>query len=285
MMMPAVPIGASGSGFAAAKISELESQLEVLRLQYTDKHPRIGQILDTIELLKQQQEQERLIEAPVDAGGASMPMQTNPLDLNPVYQNMRIQLTNTEVEIASLRAELAQQQNGVAELQRLVDTVPRVEAELKRLNRDYNVVKARYEQLLQRLETANIGGDAEQSMNEVQFRIIDPPFSGSQPAGPQRQIFLSMVFVAALGVAGGLTFLFNQLHPVFFSGRAVTAATGIPILGTVSLLVSPVENRVKLAGKLSLAVAFTALVVTFALVWQFAEQWSPALRGLKGMMS
>ena len=39
------PTGAgNNSGYSSAKIRELELQLEELRLQYTDKHPRIGQI-------------------------------------------------------------------------------------------------------------------------------------------------------------------------------------------------------------------------------------------------
>ena len=90
---------------------------------------------------------------------------------------MRIQLTNSEVEIASLRAELRQQQRDVDELKTHVDTIPKVEAELNRLNRDYDVVQTKFEQLLQRLEVANIGENIDKSINNVQFRIIDPPFA------------------------------------------------------------------------------------------------------------
>ena len=48
-----------GSGFTSGKIRELENQLEELRLRYTDKHPQITQILETIELLKEQEAEER----------------------------------------------------------------------------------------------------------------------------------------------------------------------------------------------------------------------------------
>ena len=138
-IMPSESGSSSGGGFTDAKIRELEGQLEELRLQYTDKHPRIGQILDTIELLERQREEESA------AAGTSptSPLAANPLDINPVYQNMRIQLSNTEVEIASLRAEESQQQQAVDKLRTLVDTVPQVEAELGRLNRDYGVVNAK----------------------------------------------------------------------------------------------------------------------------------------------
>lgn len=271
----------SGGGFTSAKIRELESQLEELRLQYTDKHPRIGQILDTIELLKKQQEEERAVADTSPSG----PVAANPLDINPVYQNMRIQLTNTEVEIASLRAEFNQQQREEARLRTLVDTVPQVEAELGRLNRDYGVVKAKYEQLLGQLETANLGEDVGNSIDEVQFRIIDPPFAGMSPAGPKRQLLLTAVLLGALGLGGALTFLLNQLNPVFFTGRSLTAVTGLPVLGSVSLLMSPHETRDKRRGRLQFAAALGLLVVSFVMAAMFAEQASPIFRQVTGLSS
>jgi len=276
-------LGTSGSGFTDAKIRELESQLEELRLRYTDKHPRIGQILDTIELLTKQQKEERIVAAA--AGGGGNPLVANPLDLNPVYQNMRIQLMNTEVEIASLRAELRQHRQQAEKLRTLVDTVPQVEAELGRLNRDYDVVKLTYEQLLAKLETANIGEDVEESIDGVQFRIIDPPFAGLTPAGPKRHLLLAAVLVAALGLGGALTFLMNQLHPVFFTSRAVTAATGLPVLGSVSMLMSPNELQEKRKGRLRFAATIGLLIASFAVVSLFADQVSPLVRQAAGLIS
>ena len=283
-IMPAVPTGQpNGDGFAPAKIRELEMRLEELRLIYTDKHPNIGQILETIELLKKQEEEQRLAVPQGDSGSTAS--QLNPLDLNPVYQNMRIQLTNTEVEIASLRSELAQRKSEVSEQQRLVNTVPQVEADLSRLNRDYDVVKARYEQLLQRLEAANIGDDAEQSIDEVQFRVIDPPFAGLKPAGPKRQLFLALMTLFAIGAGGALAFLFNVLHPVFFSGRAVATAVNIPVLGAVSMVITPERIRSRRIEKIGLAFALGTLVLSFVVLSVFAERLSPVVRNLHLLVS
>ena len=126
-----------------------------------------------------------------------------------------------------MRAEVRQQQQGVDELNTLVDTVPQVEAELGRLDRDYDVVKAKYEQLVVQLETANIGEDVDASIDDVQFRIIDPPFAGRNPAGPQRQLFLIAVLLGSLGLGAVLMFALNQLNPVYFSARGVKSGVGI----------------------------------------------------------
>ena len=276
-IMPSVQPGSTaGVGATAAKIQELELQLRELRLRYTDKHPRISQILETIELLKVQQDLERSTAAA--NGTRNTPLSANPLDINPVYQSMRIQLSTIEVEIASLRAELGQQQKLVRELKTLVDTVPQVEVELGRLNRDYDVVKTKHSQLLAQLERARLGEDVEKHIDDVKFRVIDPPFAGFKPTGPRRHLLLAAVLIAALGLGGALTFLLNQLHPVFYSSRAVTSMSGVPVLGVVSLLISPEVLRGKRRGHLLFAMALGLLFVSFAAVYLFAEQLSPLLR-------
>lgn len=272
---------AESSGFTSGKIRELEVQLEELRLQYTDKHPRIGQILDTLELLREQQLAEQ--QAARENGTLVAGSAAAPLEQNPVYQNMRIQLTNTEVELASLRARVKQQSDDVIELERLVNTVPQVEAELARLNRDYGVVKANHEQLLRQLESANIGENVDASIDEVQFRIIDPPFAALEPAGPKRQLFLSATLIVALGAGGALTFLMNLLQPVFFNSRAVTAGTGLPVLGSVALVLSPAESQLKRYSRYRFVAAVGLLVLSFMLVSAFSGQWSPAIRTLAAL--
>lgn len=281
-IMPGSELGTSSDGFAAAKIREFEAQLAELRLEYTDKHPRIGQILDTIRLLEEQQEEER---AAVAAGGARTgPVVGNPLDINPVYQNMRIQLTNTEVEIASLQSELGQQQKAVADLKLLVDTVPQVEAELGRLNRDYRVVRQKHEQLLAQLEKANLGEDVEQSIDNVRFRIIEPPFADRKPTGPKRQLLIVAILFGAVALGGAVAFLLNLLNPVFFSGREVTSVTGLPVLGSVSFFISPDEAKGKRKEYRRFSMAIILLVLSFTIVSGFAEKLSPFVRSIAGMV-
>jgi len=267
-------IGGSGT---SAKIRELELQVEELRLQYTDRHPRIGQLLDTIEILKKREAEEV---AQLRQEVNDQPLAQNPLDLNPVYQNMRIQLTNVEVEIASLRAERDQQQAEVTELRTMVDTIPQVEAELSRLNRDYDVIRAKHQQLLQQLETASIGEDVSQSIDEIQFRIIDPPFSEFRPVGPNRPILLTGVLVIAVAMAIAAAFLLNQLNPTFVGHRSVSEVLGIPVLASVSLLQTDREMRAEQRGKFMLQAAIVGLLLCFSAAVYLADFGSLVFRNL-----
>ena len=74
-----------------------------------------------------------------------------------------------------LRGQMAAQQGAVADLRSRVNAIPEIEAELARLNRDYEVNKEQYDTLLQRLESAKISQQADQNTENVKFRIIEPP--------------------------------------------------------------------------------------------------------------
>ncbi len=73
------------------------------------------------------------------------------------------------------------------------------EAELARLNRDYEVNKRNYDTLVQRLESARISESAEQSADNLKFRVIEPPIVPDKPGGPKRLEMNVMVLIAALG--------------------------------------------------------------------------------------
>lgn len=256
----------------SAKIAELEQQLEELRLRYTDRHPRIGQILDTIEMLREQENAEQ--------ANTNRPVAQSPLDLNPVYQNMRIQLSNVEVEVAALRAQRSQQQAEVDRLRRMVDTIPEVEAELSRLNRDYGVVRSKHQQLLQQLETANIGEDVSRSIDEIQFRIIEPPYSGMDPVGPNRTLFLVALFVLTLGFAVAAAFVLNLVRPTYIGSRFVTESLGIPVLASVSLLQTDRQVRSERRNRMALQAAVVVLVASLSLAIMYADRGSLLLREL-----
>ncbi len=227
----AAPAGAgSAAGDITYRIQDLEKQLDELLLRFTDKHPEVVETRRTIGELKARQAEEL---ARVRSGGAATGSLTQSLKTNPIYQSLEIELKRTEVQVAELRQELAQRQGKVAQLRRLVDSVPEVEAELARLNRDYEVTRQKYLELVQRREVAVISEQADRT-GTVKFDVIDPPTAGLDPVAPNRLLLLAGVLVAALGLAGGVAYLLNHMRPVFHSVPALTAATGLPVLAAVS---------------------------------------------------
>ena len=64
------------------------------------------------------------------------------LDMNPVYQNLRLSLSQADADLAAIRGQMQAQQAVVGELRSRVKPIPEVEAELARLNRDYEINKS-----------------------------------------------------------------------------------------------------------------------------------------------
>jgi polysaccharide chain length determinant protein (PEP-CTERM system associated) len=246
------------------KITEYEQQLADLRLRFTDKHPDIQTLETTIARLKKQREQEMsTLEGARAAPG---------LELNPVYQKLRMALTEADLEVTTLKGKFSDQQQRVTTLKRAVDTVPEVEAELKRLNRDYDVTKKQHDELLSRLESARLSEQAEQSDDDIKFKVIDPPVAALLPVAPNRSLFLSIVLLAALAAGGGLAFLQNQLAPVFTSRRRLAELTRVPVLGTVTFVQTAGQRLQTRMSGLAFGGGLLTLVGAFALIVFLQEQ-------------
>ena len=97
-----------------------------------------------------------------------------PSDRNPVFQQLRISLADSEATLASARAKLAGYEAQYKALKAQAQLVPQIEAEFAQLNRDYDVQRKTYESLLARRESATMGKDVQDS-GGARFRVIDPP--------------------------------------------------------------------------------------------------------------
>jgi polysaccharide chain length determinant protein (PEP-CTERM system associated) len=217
-----------------AKIADLKRQLDQLLLQYTEKHPQVIAIKEQITRLEE--DNAKGVSSSGPAGGEADPQKLalRALDINPVYQSIRASLSQTDADLAELRGEIAEQQNQVAQLRSRVNTAPEIEAQLAQLNRDYEVNKAQYTALVQRLESARLSEHAEQSTEKIKFRIVEPPFVPRTPSGPKRVLLLSLVLVLALGAAAGTVLLLDSARPAFATRAMLQEVTGLPVLGSLS---------------------------------------------------
>ncbi len=211
------------------RMNDIQRRLDELTLNYTEQHPDIISLRRTLaDLERQRNEQTELLRSGLLGGEAY-------LDDNPIYQQMRMTLSNAQVDVSSLRVRVEEAQRRVDNLQRMVESAPEVEAELKRLDRDYSVNQQNYMALLQRREQGMIAQSVEDRGEQVQFRIIEPARIPLAPSAPNRPVLFAGVLLLGLGVGGGFGFMASQLRPVFDDRRLLNAVTGFPVLGTVSL--------------------------------------------------
>jgi polysaccharide chain length determinant protein (PEP-CTERM system associated) len=265
--------GTPGQKDIDARIKESESRLEDLLLRYTEKHPEVVALKQTIADLKAR----RTVElASLQGGGPG----TGSLAVsdNPLYQSIRMQMNKIDVDAAAVRADIGQRERRIAELQRSINTAPDVEAELGRLNRDYGVTKAQYEALLDRLQRARLSESAEET-GVVQFQVIEPPASRFEPVGPNRVLMLIGVLMGAVGAGVALSYVMHQLRPVVASGTALADLTRLPVLGTVSIGRLEQHFAAMRTSAYRFAGAFAGLLVVFGIVLLFRNGTATLMQG------
>jgi uncharacterized protein involved in exopolysaccharide biosynthesis len=164
-------------------------------LSFTEEHPDVVRIKERLEILRNEAN-ERL---PNTSGPG-----VDSVDMNPVYQELKIQSNQAELELSQLNSQYSNQKRIVDDLQQKIDTIPMIEAELARLNRAYDENKSLHRVLLERLQTARLSEDAEMSNTGMQFRLIEPPTLATAPIGPDRELFMTLGLIVALVVGIGV---------------------------------------------------------------------------------
>ncbi len=260
--------GSRGAGDTVA-VPELDSRidaqkrnLDTLLQRFTEQHPDVIGARRLIRDLEEQRRQELVARRKL---AAAIPVSKSSISSNPVFQQLKVSLGETEATVASLRARVAEYESRFARGKESMKTMPQVEAEFSQLNRDYEIHKKNYEQLVSRRESAALTGDLGSTSGVADFRLIDPPRVSPQPVAPNRIVLLPAAFAISL-VAGLLSaFVASQVRPVFMDSRTLREVTGLPLLGVVTKNISAADRWRGRNSLLKLATVLTALLVAFAL--------------------
>jgi polysaccharide chain length determinant protein (PEP-CTERM system associated) len=240
ILLPESPGADSGVSLPEidGRIDIQKKNLDALLQRYTEQHPDVVGTRRLIKDLEEQKRQELLTRkkfASANPGAA--------VSNNPVYQQLKVSLAESEANVASLRARVAEYEARYKRLTDHLKTQPQLEAEFTQLNRDYDIHKKNYEQLVSRRESAELSGDLEAAGSVADFRLIDPPRASTTPATPNRLVLLPAGLLVAIVAGLFVAFIASQLRPVFFEAKTLRDVTQLPLLGTVSLI--PNASRVQ----------------------------------------
>lgn len=211
------------------RIRSLEEELDRLTLRFTDAHPDVVETRALLSSLEQSREKEIEAFLSNEEDGNNAP-------LSELNREIKLEASRLESQIASLRVKETDLQRKISELESKVDLIPQIEAESSALNRDYDVTKRKYEELLSRKESADLSRRADVSAEDLQFRIIEPPLLPKRPSGPNRLIFYTAVLILGFGSGIGIAFLISQLNPILIRPKQLLNVSDYPIWGTVTHL-------------------------------------------------
>jgi polysaccharide chain length determinant protein (PEP-CTERM system associated) len=246
-----------------SRLQDAEARLGDALLKYTDKHPEVVALRQTIEELQKRRKEELAALRRGEAGSGGLSVASNP-----VYQNLQIKLNDLEVQMAASRGEVADRQRRIDEFRKMMNVAPDVEAELARLNRDYGVTKAQYDALVDRLERARLSNQAEET-GVIRFEVIDPPVAKFDPVSPNRPLLVALVFLAALAAGVAVAWLMSQFQRTIVSARSLATLTGRPVAGAITAIVDDTTRLAEQTSLRRLATAGGVLVALFAVVLFF----------------
>jgi polysaccharide chain length determinant protein (PEP-CTERM system associated) len=240
------------------RIQSLQDKLDSLSLKYTGRHPEVIQLRNMINELEAKRRNE--LSRKQSGGRINSPELLN----NPVYQQKQAMLAETEASIAELRVRVEDYEQRAKDLEAKVDEIPEVEAKLKQLNRDYGAISAHHSKLLASRESAYLSEDLDEGGNTVKFRVIDPPFVPLNPTEPNKLLLNTGVFFVAIAASIAIGILLSLLNPVIHNRRMLKQITGLPVLGCVTFIPSPDEERKAMIEGWVYASLALFLVVAFA---------------------
>lgn len=191
---------------------------------------------------------------------------------NPLHTQLQLRLIEQQSIIQINQRRVDQIKGQIDELERLRSNVPAVEAELKKLNRDYGIIKTNYDELLKRRESARISQDREVSAEPVQFRVVDPPEIPALPDGPNRGLFLTVVLIAGLGAGVGLSWVMIFIQDTFHDASNLGAAFAIPVLGTVTAVQDLTKRGWGLSKLAGTAVVLVAMFGAYGSLMRIEQQ-------------
>ena len=241
----AITISQSREGQYRSKIAEMQAELETLRLDFKDTYPDIVRLKQQIADLKTSLhlEIERRKEVVSKSKTSGELYIDEAILLNPLYQQLRGDLSKTETTMATLNTRLSELKKIlVAEYDR-AQKIHGGSTALTKLTRDYGVNKDIYQDLLKRRENARVSKSLNQEQKGVKFKIQEPAIVPVLPSGLR---FIHFVIAGlALGILIPLMMIYVVLlvDPRIHFSKIISTELKLPVLAEINQITSFSEEE------------------------------------------
>ncbi|MBI3563129.1 MAG: hypothetical protein HY080_15590 [Gammaproteobacteria bacterium] len=227
-----VTVALSKEGQYRNRIAELQTEIETLRVNYLDTHPDIVRLKHQIEDLKEaiNAERKKREEYKNKAKAGNKTFVDEGISTNPLYQQLRSELSQTKTLIATLESRIIENENLLNHEIRRAKQIHGVEANLAELSRDYNVNKDIYQDLLRRRENARVSMNLGIEAQGPSLKIQEPARLPIRPSG--LRFFHFMLGGLALGIVLpiGIIYLLVSVDPRIRSESVISNKLQLPVL-------------------------------------------------------
>jgi polysaccharide chain length determinant protein (PEP-CTERM system associated) len=237
--------------------AQLESDKQALMTQYRAKHPDVVAVQSQIDSVQRQMD-EMVAEHKQKVEETRKRLEDK---IDPRVNSYKGEVMRIQGEIKRQQSLLDQAEAQIASVGQNINSVPGADIQLEAINREYQTEKAVYDQMVEQQKKAEIGAEVAGRAQGESIAVIDPASLPQQPVAPKRPLLMLLGLFAGLacGVALAATFEVPRLLTVQTSEDAAHY-TGLPVLVTLPMLLTPREQRNLKARQAALA--FAAVVAT-----------------------
>jgi succinoglycan biosynthesis transport protein ExoP len=218
--------GGGSPSMKRQKLTQLKAELAQKQGRYSDKHPEV------IKLKKEIAELEKIPES----GGPAQPVAQPE---NPAYVNLLTNIQAAGNDINALKRQKAELAEKLKTYRHRLEEAPKVEQEYLALTRDYQNAHTKHQEIMNKILEARIAEGMEESQKAEKFTIIDPASYPEQPVSPQRGLIFLAGLILSLGAGLGMVALTENLDHSVKSADELAWLTGLPVLGTITRIVTP----------------------------------------------
>lgn len=245
----------------------LSAQLEQLVLSYEEGYP------DIISIRAQIAELDTMIAKLQGSGDVYADTQKAE---NPLYEELRKQLSNADVELRSqkrrMQSLMALQEQEFARQQRVAAN----QAQLSELTRDYDVIRKTYDDMLSKKESARLSMTLDIEGQGVSYRIQEPATFPLKPSGLYFIHFALLGPLLGLILPIGLLVAYVMFDPHLRSARTLQKQLpdDIQLIGVIPHYRSPLGDRLLKKDMLLILAACAmgmTLYIAITVYWQITK--------------
>jgi polysaccharide chain length determinant protein (PEP-CTERM system associated) len=238
---PEPPLAAGQTeGQLRARRADLEAQLRQLLIKYTEKAPEVIAVRVQLDAINRELDDLRnRTEQDKAARRAAR-------KVNPQVQSMEIKVATDKKELERKQAEMERTNSQIAELQSRLRSTPLLATEATKIERDYDVLRKRYDDLIAKRDNAKFGAKVINDFSGETFRMQDPANLPEVPVSPKRRLLypLSLIIGLMTGLIAAIAIEARAMMTIR-DGKDVAHYTRLPLLVTVPKIVTEQERRMR----------------------------------------
>ncbi|MDJ0656321.1 MAG: Wzz/FepE/Etk N-terminal domain-containing protein [Xanthomonadales bacterium] len=239
-----------------AQLVNLQRELSNLRLNYHDTYPDIIRLKAQIEDIENQLRNNDGLTGGVVANSST---NTSEQPINPLYQDLRKQLADTETRRITARARLKELESQLVQETNRVKRIGDAEAELAELTRDYEVNRDIYQDLLRRRERARVSMSMDQQSQGLIMKVQEQAAIPRAPSGLRFMHIALLGMVLSIAIPTGMTAALVQFDPRIRMKEQVEQLK-LPVL----TVVSEMHTRTRVLGNIAFVGGLAVLAAMYA---------------------